>query len=152
MKYLKVLKTNGIYQSLMKNFSFRYGSRLTELCCQEKQISAFSAFFFLKIVVAALQPSKNWCVLGTLKLGFREVLRPAALARKTWLTFRSGSSHTKIRRRTVLDTKKTSQSFNRKCCSTVKPRKSRVLSYNTQTAQTQHEPTQTESKLRFDPN
>ena len=57
MKYLKVLKTNGIYQSLMKNFSFRYGSRLTELCCQEKQISAFSAFFPLKIVVAALQPS-----------------------------------------------------------------------------------------------
>ena len=152
MSYLKVLKTNGIYQSLMKNFSFRYGSRLTELCCQEKQISAFSAFFFLKIVVAALQPSKNWCVLGTLKLGFREVLRPAALARKTWLTFRSGSSHTKIRRRTFLDTKKTSQSFNRKCCSTVKPRKSRVLSYNTQTAQTQHEPTQTESKLGFDPN
>ena len=73
--------------------------------------------FPLKIVVA-------W----DFEVGFlREVLRPAGLARKTWLTFRSGSSHTKIRRRTVLDTKKTSQSFNRKCF-TVKPRKSWVLS------------------------
>ena len=79
--------------------------------------------FPLKIVVA-------WwvCSAWDFEVGFlREVLRPAGLARKTWLTFRSGSSHTKIRRRTVLDTKKTSQSFNRKCF-TVKPRKSWVLS------------------------
>ena len=37
------------------------------------------------------------CSAWDFEVGFRrEVLRPAGLARKTWLTFRSGSSHTKI--------------------------------------------------------